>query len=438
MASPSVAHTRAGVSAGRADIGLPLLVRLRWGAIGLELAAVGVARIIGGLKLPMELVLACVAAAAATNVVLARAPARAGLSVNTLSGLVLSLDVVLFTVILQLTGGPWNPFSILYLVYITLAAVALGAAWTWALASLAVVCFGALFFLAGTPDGHGAHAGLAFEFHLRGMWLAFALAAALTAYFVVRLSSAIEQRDAEIAVARERIGRSERLAALTTLAAGAAHELGTPLGTIGVAAGELERAISRLPERHASALRADTELIRAELGRCRRILDQMSGEAGEPAGENPAPVACTTLVHDVLAALPHQDVGRVETSVPLGDELTVPRRALVLAIANLVRNALDATAAGGRVSLAVETGSGVRIVVKDNGAGTTADVLARAGEPFFSTKPSGRGLGLGLFLSRALAERLGGRLVLQSSPGAGATVEIELPPSVLGSRSQRA
>jgi two-component system sensor histidine kinase RegB len=438
MASPSVPDTPVRVSAGRADIGLPLLVRLRWGAIGLELLAVAGARILGGVKLPMELVLACVAATAATNLALARAPARTGLSVNTLSGLALSLDVVLFTVILQLTGGPWNPFSILYLVYITLAAVALGAAWTWGLASLAVVCFGALFLLAGTSDSHGPHAGPAFELHLRGMWLAFTLAAALTAYFVVKLSAAIERRDAEIAIARERIGRSERLAALTTLAAGAAHELGTPLGTIAVAAGELERAIGRLPERHASRLRTDTELIRAEVGRCRRILDQMSAEAGEPAGEDLAPVTCTALVHDVLAALPHQDVGRVETSVPPGDELTVPRRALVQAIANLVRNALDATAAGGRVSLEVETGSSVRIVVKDDGAGMTADVLAHAGEPFFSTKPAGRGLGLGLFLSRALAERLGGRLLLQSAPGAGATAEIELPPSVFGSRSQRA
>lgn len=422
----------------RARVGLPWLIRLRWGAIGLEVTAVVLAHVLADSAQAASWILACVALSVTTNILLARRRLARMLEVDTLCGLVLALDVALFTVVLHLTGGPWNPFSVLYLVYIALAAVVLGAAWTWGLAGLAVACYGALFWISGTPDDHALHAGgPAFLLHLRGMWLAFALTAALTAYFVVRLSAAIERRDAEIATVREQAARSERLAALTTLAAGAAHELGTPLATIAVVAGELERAVARLPEPQARPLREDTQLIRDELARCRRILDRMSAEAGELVGEAPAAVPCARLVEDVLASLAPQDVVRVEVDTLPARDVAVPRHAFVQAVSSLVRNALDATrAGGGRVRVGIEAQrTGFRVVVRDDGPGMPADVLARAGEPFFSTKPTGQGLGLGLFLTRALAERMGGRLVLESTPGAGATAAFELPASVLATGS---
>src|SRR5262249_42066091 len=194
----------------------------------------------------------------------------------------------------------------------------------------------------------------------------------------------------------------ERLAALTTLAAGAAHELGTPLGTIAVAAKELERALARLDGLNAVSLRDDARLIRDEVERCRRILDQMASDAGETAGETPALVPVDGLVRDVLDALAPDDVARVRVEgLPVPGASALPRRAVTSAISSLLRNALDATRPPESVRLCVDADErALRVTVRDEGPGMTAEVLARAEEPFFSTKPPGKGMGLGLFLVR--------------------------------------
>src|SRR5262249_9182438 len=134
----------------------------------------------------------------------------------------------------------------LYLVNIALAAVVLRPRWTWTLVAVSLACFGTLFaqprWGAGTAPalGHEAH----FRMHLQGMWVAFGVAAIFIVYFVQRVTRALAARDAELAAAQLATARHERLAALATLAAGAAHELATPLSTIAVAAKELERQLA--------------------------------------------------------------------------------------------------------------------------------------------------------------------------------------------------
>lgn len=404
------------------------LVRLRWGAVAGEAFSLLVAQYTFRADLPLAPALALVGLMAATNVALALAVRGRRLRAPECAA-VLAFDVLQLTALLALVGGASNPFSILYLVQISMAALILGPRWTWSLAALAASAYATLFVLVPAPVMMHDHTGEGFASHLRVMWVAFTAAAALITYFVARLSGELERRESELRAVRERAVRHERVAALTTLAAGAAHELGTPLGTVAVAAGELQRVVERTGGPAADAMRDDLRLIRRELDRCRRILDGMAAGAGELVGEAPATIPASILLDEVRAALRPGEVERLDTRDACGpDRLVAPRRALAGAVANLVRNAFDASP-GGRVTLSVvpAPNGGVRLTVEDAGSGMPADVLARAGEPFFTTKPPGQGLGLGLFLARSLADRLGGRFEIDSAPGAGTRVSIELP-----------
>ncbi len=387
------------------------LIRLRWLTLAAQCVAVATAAWIGehvGLAGPL-IVLAVVAASNLALMAIRRgAPDFAAL------GPVLLGDTVLLTVLLHLTGGPMNPFSVLYLVHITLASVLLGPAWVWTLVTVALACFGLLF--VGQPPMAHAH-GMMGQ-HLRGMWLAFGVASVLIATFIGRLTRELARRDRALVVARERLARTERVAALTSLAAGAAHELGTPIGSIALAAEALSHALA---DAEGEVL-DDVKLIRGEVKRCRTILDGLSRSAGELPGEGFAPVTLRGMADAVLARLEPADVPRVDVRVDDG-EVTVPLEALSLAVTNLVKNALEA--GPGPVVLALADDGELRVEVRDEGEGMPKDVLARAKEPFYGHKA--RGLGLGLFLVQAFAEQLGGRFELSSTPGAGTEARLTLP-----------
>jgi two-component system sensor histidine kinase RegB len=268
--------------------------------------------------------------------------------------------------------------------------------------------------------------------HVHGMWVALSLSAIFVVFFVQRVAAALADRERELAAAREQGARREKLASLATLAAGAAHELGTPLGTIAIVAKELERALASDAREE---VRGDLRLIREMVTRCRAILNRMSARAGENAGEALERIPAQAWTDAALDGLPARTRVRVER-LDAGATVVGPPLALGDALRGLLKNALQASAPDAPVALRITAERGrVRAAVTDRGPGMPPEVLARVGEPFFTTKGPGDGMGLGLFLTRALAEQLGGEFHIASRPGEGTEAWIDLPAAEPAERS---
>ncbi len=444
----------------RGRINLSWIVQLHWwGILGQAVVVVG-ADAITGIAMPVATLGGLLVLEVVGNFALGAWARRVRVTDAAIAAVML-LDVVVLTVLLDLTGGAANPFSTLYLVNVALAAVLLPARWSWALMAASLLAFGALF-VHDALVGPSHHVRMLMDHrqfiwaHLRGMWVASALAAIFVVFFVQRVSSALAERELELQHARAQAARREKLAALATLAAGAAHELSTPLSTIAVVAKELERAISAGPEEVRADLRvvrdqmplvswgldlgdevrADLRLIRDQVARCREILDRMAAHAGENVGESFARLTLQEWVDASLDGLSGRDRVRVEPVAGAGAVLVGPTRALGDALRGLLKNALQASGPAGTVTLRVTAERGrVRASVQDRGPGMAPEVLARVGEPFFTTKGPGEGMGLGLFLTRALAEQLGGEFHIASRPGSGTEALIDLPAAEAAERS---
>jgi two-component system sensor histidine kinase RegB len=418
---------------------LSWLVQLHWWAILGQVLIVGLAELWTEFDLPIPHIMALLTAEVIGNLVL-RSWARTAHVNESMMATVMVLDAAVLTLLLDLTGGASNPYSTLYLVNVALAAVLLPGRWSWVLMSVTLLGFAALFvheWLSGSA--HHIRYGMTPEqllvAHVRASWVALALAAIFIVYFVRRVALALADRERELQQTRAQADRREKLASLATLAAGAAHELSTPLSTITVVARELQRNLDATANEDVAR---DLKLIRDQVGRCREILDRMAGHAGEQVGE---PLRSQTVAEWVAAGLDGlQGKERVVQERAPGIDgvpLVGPPRALADALRGLLKNALQASDGEASVKLQLEstTAGLVRATVVDRGRGMPVEVLARVGEPFFTTKVPGEGMGLGLFLTRALAEQLGGQFHITSSPEHGTEARLELPAAKAGERS---
>jgi len=406
------------------NLALPWVVRLRYGIVIGEAAITFGMMLAFRLTVPLLGILAALSVVVVTNLLLARKVAVSVRHPRETLAAVFVLDTLCLSVVLALTGGPTNPFSLLYLVQITLSAVVLRKAWTWLLGALATACFGALFLFQNPAQTRALHHAALLP-HLLGMWIAFIVAAGLITFFTGKVSDELRQREREVLRLQDRVSRSEKLASLATLAAGAAHELGTPLGTIAIVSRELERYADSLPG--GAEVRADAVLVRSEVERCRLILQRMSAQGAEPVGEAFRTVRLADLVNETVRQFPDSQRALIALDIPAErDAAVLPVQAIIQSLGALISNALEA-GGGNIVVRAAREGAQAVFSVTDNGHGMPEDVLRRIAEPFFTTKQPGEGMGLGTFLVRTLAERLGGSLSYDSSPGRGTTVTLRLP-----------
>jgi len=337
-----------------------------------------------------------------------------------------AVDTLVLGYLLYFTGGAANPFVTLLLVPIALAAAALSVPAVLAVATLAGVAY-VLLLYRHVPLPMPMHGG-GFPLHVAGMGVNFVITALLLGFFINRLARALRMQQLEVQRVRERALRDEGILAIATQAAGAAHELNTPLSTMRTLLPELRRE-------HAqdALLEEDLSLLQEQVDRCRAILREMVAFGQTQLSQEIEQMPVQAFVHgclerfqllrpeaDLALELP-ESAARVAVRVPPG-----LRHALI----NLLNNAADASAV--RESHAVELEVGceagwLELVVRDRGPGFDLDgegvALGRSGKH--------GGLGLGLALAEATAERLDGELTAGNT-GHGAQVRLRLPLAVVG------
>jgi two-component system sensor histidine kinase RegB len=398
------------------------LFLLRSIAIAGQAAAIAVAVMLFDTPLPVTPMAAVIAALIAVNLrtwlrLRSSAPVRdAELFAELLA------DVAALTALLYLSGGSTNPFVSLFLLPLSVAAIALPPRYAWTMAALTMACYSLLmFFYRPLANSHELH-GSSFNLHVLGMWVNFLVSAVLIAAFVAGMSMSLRARDRQLAAARERALRDEQVLALGTFAAGAAHELGTPLSTIAVLTRELERDHAATP-----GLNEDLALLRAQVDNCKRIITELTAAAGQARAGDAAPQSIEDFLRGVVerwSLIRPQVQPRVLLAGSGPAPEIVGEETVRQTLVNILNNAADASPQDVEVEGRWDERE-ITIEVRDRGPGISDETAARAGRSLFSTKSEGRGIGL--FLANATIERLGGRVTLFNRDGGGGCTRVQIP-----------
>ncbi len=426
------------------------LIQLRWVAVIGQWLAIGITHWILRINLPIAQLVGLIAITAFSNLAYMYFVSRARrkhletaartsnghATANNLTihggwlGALLILDILILTGLLYYTGGATNPFSCFYLANIIVGGLLLSPPWTWSLAVLTVLCTTFLLFYAPSL----VRLGINFESDVaffsvpkQGLLIAITTCSTVVAYFMTFLVRELRRSESRLAEAEEQRAAAQRLESLATLAAGAGHELASPLSTIAVVAKELSRKLEKTDA--TSSVRRDVELIRSELDRCREVLQRMKSGAGEAAAERMHLVAVTQLVDMILNPMRQPERVEVVIEPALRQEtIQLPLQAVTQAIRNLVQNAIDASEPNAKVAMHLERKNQSWVITNiDRGSGMYEEELRRIGQPFFTTKEVGQGMGLGVFLTRNVLVGLGGSLEFESHPGRGTSCRVVLP-----------
>ena len=337
----------------------------------------------------------------------------------------LSGDLAALTVLFYFTGGYSNPLVWMYLLPLTVAAVAIKREYAWLLTAIAVTCYSALVFYYVPLSHLHMHylAEKSLDIHLVGMWLGFVVSAGIIAFFVTRIGQSLRDYDRVLAAIREQSLESERILSLGTLATSAAHELGTPLSTMAVINKELMNDLA-----HQPLQLQQLEMMRTQIVRCKEILSSITRNAGQSRAEAGHGLLLREFLQ--LAIQRWRDTRpATELAVTLCDSTNNPvifaDRTLTQAIQNLLDNAADSSPE--RILLHAEWDeNSLNLFIRDFGHGITAEVNKQLGKPFFTSK-SDKGMGLGVYLTQITLARFDGKLSLSNHPEGGVIAQVTLP-----------
>jgi two-component system sensor histidine kinase RegB len=364
----------------------------------------------------------------------------------------LVMDVLAITALLYLTGGASNPIIWVYLLPLMITAIMLPPSYAWYMVILTTTMYTMLMVyniplppiaphLNHTADLnfsdmtnaemlnqlHRLNDKSYFNLHIFGMWFGFVFSAGLVAFFVVELAKTLKIRERSLAEARENALRNERVVALGTLAASAAHDMGTPLGTMAIIAHELTQDYSYC--NHPDLYEKMT-IIQEQISRCKKALSVMSESAGEMRAESGNAMLLSDYLDDVIKQWRTHKVSTklnfiIDGDVNL-DAQIIAERTLTHSLINILNNAAEATNANLGVEFhATWDRRNATFKICDFGAGFSDSIIKFAGQqPVISNK---HGLGVGLFLSCSTLQRLGGKIEFSNHSEGGAQVMISIP-----------
>lgn len=336
----------------------------------------------------------------------------------------LLVDIIALTVLVYFTGGSVNPFISLFILPIIFAAASMRPTYTGLVAASAVGCYTFLmFFNVPMLHLHGSNSGA--QLHIWGMWYGFMLSACLVAYFISRIAQALRDRDKDLALAREEALRADKAISLGTLAAGTAHELGTPLSTIAVLCKELQNE-----HQDDTELKRDLATMREQIDHCKSILARMASDAGQLQADDGHVVSVSRYIDEIIQdwkKIRPDITVNVEKHTSTGDPDIIAERTMTQAIINVLNNAADASACSVDIESSFSDNN-LLLNVRDKGPGLPEKISNQIGHDIVSTKDEG--LGIGLFLAQATLNRMGGKFELSThhEGGTNATIKIPLGP----------
>ncbi|WP_349431797.1 ATP-binding protein [Methylomarinum sp. Ch1-1] len=358
----------------------------------------------------------------------------------------ISIDVLAIASLLYLTGGASNPIIWVFLLPLIITAIMLPQAYVWNMVILTSSIYTVLIgfniplpaiephvpdpkFL--TPEmSHQLHMMSDknyFNLHIFGMWFGFVFSAGLVAFFVVELSNTLKERERNLADARESALRDERVVSLGTLAASAAHDMGTPLGTIAILTHEIQQ---EFPEHRYPDLQQKMTIMQQQIDRCKEALSVMSATAGEMRAESGKIMLLTQYIDEVLnqwrAHNPSTKLNLFVSPDNYMEARIIAERTLTHSIINILNNAAQATPDHEGIEFHANWDRELlHLKIRDFGPGLPSEYLDLVGQqPVISKK---QGMGVGLFLTYSTIKRLGGTIQFSNLEAGGACIEIALP-----------